>query len=255
MGESDLKQKPLVSVIIPVFNGERYLAEAIESVLAQDYRPIEAILVDDGSVDNSAAIAKSYPDVHYTFQLNQGLASALNCGVKLASGSFLAFLDADDLWMREKLTAQMSIMNQHPNLDMVFGHHRRFYSPEVGSLVETGEYPMDEALPAYLKQTMLIRRESFWRVGLFDTSLKLGDFIDWFGRAEDKGLKKMMLPQVVAMRRVHGDNMSLRKKGDRSDYIRIIKATLDRRREKESHDKPESGLDDQSQNLPHHGQK
>jgi glycosyltransferase involved in cell wall biosynthesis len=239
----------LVSVIIPVYNGERFLAEAIESVVAQTYRPLEIILVDDGSTDGSQAIAKSYPDVHYTYQLNQGLAAALNLGVKLAGGSFLAFQDADDLWVGEKLSSQMSIMDQQPDLDIVFGHLQRLYSPVIGSRADTAAYLKDESLPGYFKGTALIRRESFWRVGLFDTSLKLGDFIDWFSRAKEEGLKVMMLPRVMLIRRVHGDNLTFRQKDDRSDYIRIMKAALDRRRQKESQDKPEAGLEDGSQDL------
>ena len=89
--------KPLVSVIIPVYNAERYLAEAIESVLAQTYRPIEVIIVDDGSTDSSADIAKRYNSlVRYFFQPNSGLAAARNKGISQAKGSFFAFLDVTD---------------------------------------------------------------------------------------------------------------------------------------------------------------
>ncbi len=234
----------LVSIIIPVYNGERFLTDAIQSVLVQTYRPMEIIVVDDGSTDKSAMIAKSFPKVHYTYQLHQGLASALNHGVKIASGAFLSFLDADDMWIGEKLSAQMSIMDQNPEIDIVFGHHCRFYSSETGRLAEEKINPMDKPLPGYFKGTALIRRESFWRVGLFDTSLKLGDFIDWFSRANEQSLKIIMLPQVVLIRRVHRDNTSFRRKDNRSDYIHIIKAALDRRRQKKTPDEPDTNSKD-----------
>jgi glycosyltransferase involved in cell wall biosynthesis len=228
----------LVSVIIPVYNGERFLADAIQSVLVQTFRPMEIIVVDDGSTDKSAIIAKSFPDLHYTYQLHQGLASALNHGVKIASGAFLSFLDADDMWVSEKLSSQMSIMDQNPDIDIVFGHHCRFNNSEIGSLAKEKINPLEKPLPGYFKGTALIRRESFWRIGLFDTSLKLGDFIDWFSRANEQHLKIIMLPEIVLLRRVHGDNTSFRRKDNRSDYIRIVKAALDRRRQKKTPEEP-----------------
>jgi len=84
----------LVSVIIPVYNGEQYLAEAIESALCQSYRPIELIVIDDGSTDRSAIIAKSYEQVIYIYQTNQGVSVARNTGLGVAQGEFIAFLDA-----------------------------------------------------------------------------------------------------------------------------------------------------------------
>src|SRR5436305_1029668 len=91
--------QPMISVIIPVYNGERYLGEAIESVLAQSYHWLEIILVDDGSTDGSATVAKQFsPAVQVVRQPNLGAGAARNRGIALAQGEFLAFLDADDLW-------------------------------------------------------------------------------------------------------------------------------------------------------------
>jgi glycosyltransferase involved in cell wall biosynthesis len=94
-------------VIIPVFNGEKYLAEAIESILAQCYSPIEIIIVDDGSTDNTPAIAKQYESIRYLSQTHGGISAALNNGITISKGNFYAFLDADDLWMPDKLTLQI----------------------------------------------------------------------------------------------------------------------------------------------------
>lgn len=89
--------RPLVSVIIPVYNGEHYLSFAIRSVLQQDYYPFEIIVVDDGSTDKSGNIARSFKEVHYIYQPNHGVAVARNVGVTAAQGEFIAFLDQDDL--------------------------------------------------------------------------------------------------------------------------------------------------------------
>ena len=100
----------LVSVIIPVYNGESYLSEAVESVYAQTIRPLEVIVIDDGSTDGSAAVARSFEDVRFYRQPNRGAADARNRGTELAHGSFLAFLDADDVWTPQKLRIQMAAL-------------------------------------------------------------------------------------------------------------------------------------------------
>jgi glycosyltransferase involved in cell wall biosynthesis len=229
-----IEKNRLVSVLIPVYNGDRYLAEAIESVLAQSYRPIEIVVVDDGSTDGSGTIARRYESVRYFFQPNSGLSAALNSGVKLANGDFLAFLDADDLWEGDKLARQMDAFDKGPSLDIVFGHFRSFYSPELGGTGQSITPATHEILPGYFKGTMLIRRGSFWKVGLFDTRWRLGDFMDWYKRATEQGLRMLMLRDVVLKRRVHGDNRSYRQRHARTDYVRILKEALDRQRQRKS---------------------
>src|SRR6476660_1471039 len=110
------EEKPLVSVIIPVYNGTCYLRAALESVFAQTYRPFEVIVVDDGSLDDSGVIAQSFDDVRYIHQENQGVAAARNNGIEVARGEFLAFLDQDDLWTPEKLKLQMGHLLSDPEL-------------------------------------------------------------------------------------------------------------------------------------------
>src|SRR4029079_2498347 len=107
-------ENPLVSVIVPVYNGERYLREALESVFAQTYRAIEVIVVDDGSPDDSGTIGQSFPEVRYIHQTNQGVAAARNNGIEAARGEFFAFLDQDDLWVPEKLNVQVEYFLGHP---------------------------------------------------------------------------------------------------------------------------------------------
>jgi glycosyltransferase involved in cell wall biosynthesis len=228
--------KPLISVIIPVYNGERYLTEAIESVLAQDYSPLEVIVIDDGSVDRSEAIAQDYKSVRYYYQPHSGTSTALNYGTKEAKGHFFAFLDADDIWSENKISLQMAAFEKDPGLEAVFGQHIRFYTRESGDAGTEKVYD-DRILPALFKGAMLTKKESFYRVGLFDISLTLGDFIDWYKRAVESHLKILVLPDVVLKRRIHDDNQSVRDKHAMKDYVHIMKAALDRQR------KNKSGLD------------
>ncbi len=224
-----MKIPPLVSVIVPVFNGEKYLKEAIESILAQSYRPIEVIVVDDGSTDGSAEAAKFFvPRVRYVFQFHDGLGAALNHGISLSRGDFLAFLDADDLWAEDKLIRQVMVLDNDPGLDAVFGHVKQFWSPELAKNNKIRVQP--EKRPGFLKGAMLIRRAAFFRVGTFDTRWEVGDYIDWFLKASEIGLRTFMLPGIVMKRRIHMDNLSLRKPESRADFVHMLKASLDRRR-------------------------
>jgi glycosyltransferase involved in cell wall biosynthesis len=230
-----MQNRLLVSTIIPVYNGERYLAQAIESVLAQTYRPVEIIVVDDGSTDSSADVAKRFADsqVQYFYQTNSGPGAARNQGVNLARGDFFAFLDADDVWLADKLTLQMAAFASNPELDMVFGRVRQFYSPELGTHLEAKMDPEREIMPGYLAGAMLIKRESFFHAGPFATHWRVGEFIDWYSKAIEKGLESFMLPDLVTRRRIHTTNMGIREHRSQTDYVRILKAALDRRREKD----------------------
>ena len=227
------ENKHTISVIIPVYNCEQYLAEAIESVLAQTYRPDEIIVVDDGSTDNSATVAKSYADqIRFFFQPNSGQAAARNKGINLACGSLFAFLDADDIWLVDKLALQVSAFDREPELDMVFGHVKQFHSSELDTHLKTNVDHGMEIMPGYIPSAILIKRESFFRVGIFNTNWQIGEFIDWYSKAMEKELKSIMLSEVFVERRIHTDNIGIRERKSRTDYLKILKASLDRRRGK-----------------------
>ena len=122
----------LISCIVAVYNGERYLGEAIDSILAQTYRPSEIIIVDDGSTDGTAAVVARYgQQVRYVWQPNSGPAAARNLGLDVMQGEFVAFLDADDLWHPEKLAQQMARFRARPELDYCVAHAQNFWVPEL----------------------------------------------------------------------------------------------------------------------------
>jgi glycosyltransferase involved in cell wall biosynthesis len=230
---------PTISVMIGVFNAEPYLGEAISSVLAQDYEPLELIVVDDGSDDGSADVARSFPEVRYVFQENAGNGAARNRAVEEASGELFAFLDADDRFTPGKLKLQKATLDADPGLDMVFGHVQEFLSPELDEATRQAlRPPAPEPMPWTAPNLMLIRRESFERVGPFSSTLRVGVTVDWFARASEAGLRYMILPDVVLERRLHTQNNGLRERDSRSQYLQVIRAAMLRRREQGS---PDSG--------------
>lgn len=223
--------QPIVSTIIPVFNGAGYLEEAISSVLEQSFQSIEIIVVDDGSTDQTAQIAKTFvPPVIYTFQQNQGSSAARNRGVHLARGRFLAFLDADDVWSADKIQVQMQYMRDHPGIDVVFGHVKQFVSPDIEQDLSNAISVSTTDVPGHVPGTMLVTREAFHRVGFFDTTLDLAETIEWYARALDAGVTTHMLPVTVMRRRIHKTNKGIISSADRGDYARALKTILDRRR-------------------------
>jgi glycosyltransferase involved in cell wall biosynthesis len=225
-----MKENALISVIIPVYNGERYIAEAIESVLSQECPPIEIIVVNDGSTDRTEEVLRSYPKVQYLYQHRLGASSARNRGIRSSSREFLAFLDADDLWTHDKLRTQTALFRTDPDLDMVFGHVEQFYSPELEESLRGKVQFAPGSMPGYVPGAMLVKKTSFLKVGFFNEEFKIGEFIDWYTRALDYGLKSHLAPGVLLKRRIHDSNTGIKERDSRKDYLRVLKASLDRRR-------------------------
>lgn len=222
-----------ISVIIPVYNGERYIPEAIESVLAQGYGNIEIIAVNDGSTDATEDVLRHYAQVRYLYQTKKGASSARNNGIKCSSGEFLAFLDADDFWTKNKLKMQLSLFREKPDLDMVFGQVEQFYSPELEESLRGRIHLASSRMPGYVPGAMLVKRAAFLKVGLFNDGFRIGEFIDWYLRAVDYGLKSSLVSEVVLKRRIHDANTGIKERDSRKDYLRVLKASLDRRRKNE----------------------
>lgn len=220
--------EPPVSAIIPVFDGARYIEQAIQSILAQTYRHVEILVVDDGSSDHTAARVRSISAgrIRYVVQAHSGAGAARNTGVQHASGQLLAFLDADDLWSPDKLAIQTARLNQSPHPDLVFGHYTEFVSPEL----VRGDEPDTDPLPGYSCGTMLVKRAAFERVGDFATQWRVGEFIDWYARAMEAGLQAEMMPHSVLRRRIHTGNTGIREQKARQVYAQVVSSVIQRRR-------------------------
>jgi glycosyltransferase involved in cell wall biosynthesis len=231
---------PLISVIIPIYNGERFLAETIRSVLDQTYAPIEVIAVDDGSTDGSAAIVRSFPDVKYIHQSNQGVAAARNTGVKAAQGDFLAFIDQDDLWTLDKLEKQAAYLQEHADIGYVLSMVQFFLEPGVEKPAWVRDELLVEPRPGYNLGNVLIRRRVFERVGLFDTQYVLASDHDWFVRAKDDGIPMARMPDVMLMKRTHDSNES-RHTSSRHELLAIHRASVRRQKSRESNHPTKDG--------------
>ena len=221
----------MISVIVPAFDAAPFIAAALESILDQTLPPGEIIVADDGSSDATARIAEEFGKPVRVLRLSHGGPSAAsNAGVAAAAGELLAFLDADDLWATDKLAAQLAVLEADKTLDAVFGqvvqfadYERVIRSPQE---IRNGEAPVD----GISKNSMLIRRAAFDRVGPFDETLEIAEFSDWYPRALAAELRSTTLPQVVAYRRVHDSNTTRTNRAAlHRDYLRIAREAIARR--------------------------
>lgn len=218
-----MSDKPTISVIIPVYNGARFLGEAIQSVLQQTVPPDEVIVVDDGSTDGSAALAAQVAGVLVLRQSNRGVGAALNLGISHAHGDLLAFLDADDRWLRDKLAQQVHALKANPKSAMVFGHVRQFGDTH---------YLADDRRPGIHRGAILIHRHALERVGAFAEDPAINEIVDWYARSQAAGLQSLMLDMVVFERRIHAHNSGGGRRPDalRQSYLRALRQSIACRR-------------------------
>jgi glycosyltransferase involved in cell wall biosynthesis len=208
----------LVSVVIPTFNRQRFVTEAVESVLAQTYKQLEVIVVDDGSTDGTGiALQNRFSGekrFRYVFQANQERSRARNHGVSLAKGEYTAFLDSDDLWAKEKISAQIHILKSDTEAGMAVTWWEMF--DEVGcrtpihfpSLEDIGNPNFDILLATSNRigsSTPLVRTSLLKKAGLFDEKINQGEDWDLWARIALR-TKVALVPQILAYRRVHSEN-------------------------------------------------
>ena len=221
---------PLISCIVTVFNGERFLGEALDSILAQSYRRLEIIVVDDGSTDATAEVAARYAQrIRYLRQPNGGAASAKNRGLSVAQGELIAFLDADDIWHPDKLTRQQARLLTLPELTLCFTRFQNFWTPELSDEAERyRDDPMAAPLSAWSIGTLLVARAVFVQLGQFQEGLRGNENMLWFLHAAGKGARIEVLPEVLMQRRIHGLNDLRRGWAHARDlFVPIVRAWRD----------------------------
>lgn len=219
-----------VAVIVPVFDGEAFLAQALDSVARQTRPPDEVVVVDDGSTDRSAEIAAGRPGVRVVRQSNRGVAAARNAGVGATASDLVAFLDQDDRYTPEKIELQAARLESQPEVAYVLAHQRLF--------LETGCEPpgwlrpehLDSRQAGYLPGTLMARRTAFESVGAFDETKLSGSDTDWLLRAKDRGLASVLMPEVLLERRIHDANQSAQVALGHRDLLAAVRASLHRRR-------------------------
>ena len=212
-----------VSVVIPSFNSQATILEAVQSVLAQSYSNVEVIFIDDGSTDQSIEVLESISDPRFLWetQKNQGTGAARNHGVRLATGDLLCFLDADDIWAKDKLECQLVDIQ---SAQMVFSNVQEFFDKSI----EMNGVP--RVLPGYYASTIMISRKDFLKVGMFNEGLAVAEFIDWLSRAKDSGLSSYLNQKILTFRRIHQGNVGRLKKPNSHHYAIALKAAIDRKR-------------------------
>ena len=225
---------PLVSVVIPTYNGAKFLPEAVQSVLDQGYPSLQIIVVNDGSTDDTDVVVSRLPvSVRYIkHDISKGPAEARNRGIRDAIGEYLAFLDVDDLWPKNQLPRLVTHLVQHPGLDVVhgYGHLMRLDA-------ETRRYEFQgsprEAFLFYIGAGVYHRRV-FERVGLFDPELRFGEDADWYNRAYELGRAVERLEEVTLHVRRHDQNMTRGKSLVELNMLKVFKLALDRKRAREA---------------------
>ncbi|MEA3412234.1 MAG: glycosyltransferase [Pseudomonadota bacterium] len=224
-----------ISCIIPVYNAETFLAQAIESALAQSRPPDEIIVVDDGSTDGSAGIAKRYAGaVTCIHQPNGGPASARNRGLDLATGTLIGFLDADDWWHTEALERHLAHFATYPKsrLQVSLAHVEHVW--EAGAEHLQDHYArrgIVDHMPGYILQASVMRREVFETVGPFDPNFVILEDADWFSRARHDGITMDMLAETLVYRRMHGQNLTVVRAAEgHASFPLLIKKKLERER-------------------------
>lgn len=228
--------RPLVSVITAVYNGERYLGEALESLFAQDYEPFESIVVDDGSEDRTPEIAKAFP-VEYHRQENQGAAAARNAGIALARGELIAYLDSDDLLPPSKLSVQSAYLAEHPNIGCVLGRQEIMLQG-----VEPPEWLTRDAIYGDLDGiplvSAMVRKRVLDDLGGFDPTFGFAEDRDLFIRMRERGVEISVLPEIMVYRRFHGENTNFTRRPAKHPILRSLKGKLDRERAKAEEGEP-----------------
>jgi glycosyltransferase involved in cell wall biosynthesis len=216
------------SVVIPAFNAAATIRAAIDSVLAQSVPPRAIIVVDDGSTDDTAALAAGTSGpVIVIRQENKGPGAATTAGLRQVSTPFFAGLDADDLWLPSKIAAQASVFGRDPGVSGVFTRARLFHD---GAPLDPNGGGAARSL--WGRTTLLYRTAAARAIGdVVDPPGRMGEMIDWLARGRDLGHRHVMLEEVLALRRVRPGSLSYGRDPERTrGYLFVVRAAMERRR-------------------------
>ncbi len=230
----------LISVILPVYNGARFVAGALDCIQGQRQHcrehPFEVIAVDDGSDDGGrtavaleAARAAGLLDQVVSLPANRGPAAARNAGLRLARGEFLTFLDVDDYWPKGHVARLLDQLVASPESGFVLSDVQ--CQRRVAPAVDGEERFADFGRPGFLAALPagLFRREGFMRVGYLDERLRHGEDVDWFLRAREAGVGYVTTAETVYRYRLHESNVSRNRQAARQGMVRALHQSLRRR--------------------------
>ena len=219
-----------VSVILIVRNGERFIAEALESIQAQTLPPAEILVIDGHSTDGTVALAQRYQGVTVIPQSGEGIANAYNEGIQRSRCDVVAFVSHDDQWLPDKLERQAAALSAQPEALLSFTHVQHVLaegaSPPPGFRTALLERPV----PGFIMETLMAKREAFEQIGLLDPSFAVGEDTDWFARARDAGVATVVLAETLVIKRVHDSNASLTNGGTNQLLLKALRQSLARKR-------------------------
>ena len=216
--------KPVISVIVPTYDYGRFIGDSIRSVLEQTYTSYEIIVIDDGSSDETTSVLQQFDGrIRYVYQENRGPSAARNLGIKIARGEYISFLDADDLWTPNKLELQLSDINSHPDIGMVFSDCQTFTAETIvktsflaGKSIDMNMISQKPISQAFMKllldnfittSSVMVRKECFEKIGLFNESLRSVEDRDlWLRISASFGITG--IPFILCRKRLHECNIS-----------------------------------------------
>lgn len=219
-----------IDVIIAVYNGEQYIEEAIKSVQAQTFQNVNIIIADDGSTDSTASkvseLLKTDSRITLLSYSHRGVSATLNSAILASSAPYIAFLDADDLWHERKLGIQIDALQCNHHAAFCFCMLQEFEDLEEN--IPRTHIARPTPLKGYFKTALLCKRSVFSTYGLFNESIAIGDFVDWFARAIRENATVVMLDELLTYRRIHQNNTT--RFAPKSSFLTILKTHLDEKR-------------------------
>lgn len=229
-----MPEQSLISIILPVFNGENYLAEAVESVVRQSITNWELIIIDDGSTDSSAIIIEQFQCQHGAIQCisqrNTGVTEARNRGIEAARGEYIAFLDQDDYWAPETLAFHLNYHQLYPDVRYTLANQVCFLDDPTQIPGWFKLQKLDVPHAGHLPGTLFVKRDLFQEIGKFDPQYPISSDADWFARCRDAGIYHATIPETVLYRRIHGGNQSRQAKVIQRELMSLLSASIKRKR-------------------------
>lgn len=207
-----------ISVVIPAYNAEKYLRECLDSIVNQTIEPCEIVCVDDGSSDATPSIAAEYPSVRLLVCEHRGVSAARNAGIRATSSTFVSFLDADDVWLPQKLEREITALRY--GADIVHGHVSEFVS-DVEDVVGIRKPTMYSTAMA---TSVTIRRSLLTSVGMFDETIFDTEFIDLWSRLKVMNPRIEVIDEVLVHRRIHSSNKSRQSFRSATEFLAVIRS-------------------------------
>lgn len=231
-----IKEEVLVSVIIPVYNGEIFLADAINSIIKQDYHPLEIIIIDDGSTDKTQEVASQFKDfIQYFYQENAGPSSARNRGINIAKGDLITFLDADDLWVEGSLKKQIDYLKNNSQVQIVQGHLQNLseeIDPQSNNIIKKFGKPR----VSFNVGSAVYRKSVFEKIGLFNENLYHSEDVELLVRIKENKINWVVIDSVFLLYRRHQKSLTAQYNQNKlsnlhtKSWLKILKNNLDKRR-------------------------